>query len=1320
MRSLLILVAVASLALSLSLAHAQNPVTNGGFEEWTAQGVPVDWSILGQVKVSDDAHSGKHSVLMTTTFLDKETGLNRDWAPNSGQQGTMLSELKGGIRFWYKVPDASSDSTLHFFIIPMSKKPIEDTGEPRVDFQVPAAHFGDGKWHQGVMAYDFADKPEVKWVHLSPRIFGSHASLLLDDVEWLPKIGPLLSVARTRWEEDKDRPGERATLTVVVKNCGDEPTRAATVTVKLPPYLRAAGQATAPVPQVVPDDTQDVPFVIEGRRDRADTIDITASVPGVSAEQASAQFRLEPKLEVVELRPQRFILAVGEETVVEAVIRGRGTAICRDVRGELGVDRWLKLSDKSAGPIEVAPGQEQTLKWRVKALQQVPYVGLEAYVTTPTGVNPPIDAHLVIGPPPKEAPDQPGAHIQGDTAWLQGNGIRLVLHKASFGFGIADLQVKSDTWKTVARIPRAGRLVTQTAHSGLEVHQTNEMIDLFGAAQAKGEALSITCREKDWDGANWTCVLTYSLRDGGRNIGVTSTLRSDKPAKPLAFDGPMLYAGEGSFGSAKDEALFPGLEWLDKNEESSNALVIKEGHPHQIRYVPHPNMITIPLMSVHEGRVTVGLLWDAHQKWDGDHDRPAACFASPDRFGYEPTNAHLMGLFVPSVGAEGQPWVKMNDRQATTPYDLPAQRELTLSSILYARADAPDALSAMDEWFRIFGVPQPSAYPRGTPEGEAAFSMQAYLKSLWVPEEKTWWTTRGAGKLLSPQGRPMSFVHDLLKGALVVQDQDPALAEQCRARANEVLAVSPGVPAYSDSSFDYGDADNWLIGSAVQVPMLIAGQGTDGAWRFDANLKAGGVFKGYDYHRLGPDKAAELGTCAAHARDLLRVARMTGSTEAYDAGIKSLRFMNRFRVPRAAQVWEVMVQAPDILAAAEACEAYLEAYQYDGNKEWLDRARQWARGGLPFVYMWQDPKLPFLLGASIPVFGASCETGSWFGRPVQWNGLRHAEAMLKLARYDHSMPWEQLARLITASAMYQQSTNEDDIALWPDSISALDGSKAGWIFSPLQILDNLYTLTGRKQAPDTVILGKLPERIHLNSGAEIKAADWKGDAITAKLAYPARESGFTVLVNVSKPTAVLLDGKPLAERQDLRAGDDPGWRYLESYAMCVVRITRDGEHDVRLDGARCRRSDLTPALSRTVRFEFSESTEGWLPAHAIGDLSVKDGALQVPITAGDPYLTRSAVKVDGSQVREIVVRMRIPALPHPDTGQWYWGTKEAPGFAEERVEVFPVMPEGQWHEYHIAVGDHPQWKGHEITAIRLDPLQAGDPVTVEVDWIHEQ
>ena len=65
--------------------------------------------------------------------------------------------------------------------------------------------------------------------------------------------------------------------------------------------------------------------------------------------------------------------------------------------------------------------------------------------------------------------------------------------------------------------------------------------------------------------------------------------------------------------------------------------------------------------------------------------------------------------------------------------------------------------------------------------------------------------------------------------------------------------------------------------------------------------------------------------------------------------------MEQFRVPRAAQVWEVPVHTPDILAAADAVDAYVEAYRFSRDPRWLRDAVTWARRGLPFVYFWDDP-----------------------------------------------------------------------------------------------------------------------------------------------------------------------------------------------------------------------------------------------------------------------------------------------------------------------------------------------------------------------------
>ena len=90
------------------------------------------------------------------------------------------------------------------------------------------------------------------------------------------------------------------------------------------------------------------------------------------------------------------------------------------------------------------------------------------------------------------------------------------------------------------------------------------------------------------------------------------------------------------------------------------------------------------------------------------------------------------------------------------------------------------------------------------------------------------------------------------------------------------------------------------------------------------------------------------------------------------------------------------------------------------------------------------------------------------------------------------------------------------------------------------------------------------------------------------------------------------------------------------------------------------------------------------------------------------------LKVNGDSVDEVVIRMRTPA---GIGAQFYWGTVDDPGMAEERVFQIPVTADGEWHEYRIPVGAHPQWRGQTVTAVRLDPLSPGENVTVEIDWI---
>ncbi|MEM0011256.1 MAG: hypothetical protein QXT84_06145, partial [Candidatus Bathyarchaeia archaeon] len=668
-----------------------------------------------------------------------------------------------------------------------------------------------------------------------------------------------------------------------------------------------------------------------------------------------------------------------------------------------------------------------------------------------------------------------------------------------------------------------------------------------------------------------------------------------------------------------------------------------------------------------------------------------AVFASPDWF--EGRNAHLMGLFLPSVPQ----WVKENERIASKPYELAKGKTLKLQAYIYATGSAKDSLSAMDKWFALFGVPAPMPIPRGSYLKEVEFSMNAYLRSLWVPEEEQWWTTKGAGPLLSQKGRPPSFLYDLYQGYLLSPTSD--IKAQCKEMIDKMRMKYNLQIAGDDLGFTFDEPVRSLKGLAMQAINLLNQQWEDGSWRFYANRLGTGVFEGYDYRLLGPHNAVEVGTCAYNAWQILRYARMSGDKKFLEAGLKTLEFMKRFTVPRAAQVWEVPVHTPDVLAASDAVDAYIEGYRTTGNKSYLEEAKKWARRGLPFIYMWNEGKFPFMRYASIPVFGASLYEGSWFGRPVQWNGLRYAYALLKLWDYDQSFPWKTIAEGITRSAMYQQDESGENIALWPDSIGAIKGDKASWVFSPMMILKCVYKLLDRDSEPQTQKIGDF----RINYRGKIRNVAFKGGTLSLDILLPSGEPGSVVISGVSKPRRVLVEDKEVKFDYDVNMG------------ILGVKIPPSNRwQSVDIEGVEAKPVSALPELRKFIDFDFQNSDEGWIAQNDIDNLGVNNGYLQGVASGGDPYMVRLGIDVNGDACPRIRIKMKITGGTN---AQFYWTTEDSPNFAEDKVIVFEIISDGQFHEYVLDVGKHPMWKGKRITAIRLDPTNSAPGASFWIEYI---
>jgi len=315
---------------------------------------------------------------------------------------------------------------------------------------------------------------------------------------------------------------------------------------------------------------------------------------------------------------------------------------------------------------------------------------------------------------------------------------------------------------------------------------------------------------------------------------------------------------------------------------------------------------------------------------------------------------------------------------------------------------------------------------------------------------------------------------------------------------------------------------------------------------------------------LGTRGYTTLGDCARPLLQLLRYAGITGDGEVKDAALRGLRFIERFNVPRGAQTWEIPLHTPDVLASAYGVEIYLEAYRLTKDRSYLERAIYWAKTGLPFIYLWNADDQSIMLYGSIPVFGGTWFTGLWFGRLVQWCGLDYAYSLIRLAKYDSSLPWRRIAEGITISGMQQQNwTTEDDPShkgMYPDAFDVTIGRPPyKWDLSPIKILRNLLAIVGHDEELSTVIL----DGVHITSATGITHAERHDGTITVELSKPLSSMSFVLVTDVDEPGGVTADGNVI-HRKSRNRESESWWDYMEDRRFLLIKVKHEDKVVLRI------------------------------------------------------------------------------------------------------------------------------------------------------------
>lgn len=447
-----------------------------------------------------------------------------------------------------------------------------------------------------------------------------------------------------------------------------------------------------------------------------------------------------------------------------------------------------------------------------------------------------------------------------------------------------------------------------------------------------------------------------------------------------------------------EQGLLAGVEYLGRGERSSSRLDIETDE--HLRVEPPPMHLTMPLMAILTGSSSVAMLWT-----DGELQ---PTFAAPDFIDHGP--GHRLGL---------------------------KGRKIAVTIRLGAGWDAGGRLEDAILWaVERRGLPPLPALPRSFAE-QMELSLAAY---------------RGA--ILDQ--RNQGFFHAIVPGARTMPDRGVPFAD-CWSAVFRITGELPDVErlqyggghvSNATSYFVTGRAAEWLEIVDRQARDLRRTQQPDGSYRF------GGEF------RRGHFEDTASGICGKPAFLLLEHASLTGNQESLEAGLRALRFAERFRTPRGAQTWEVPLHTPDILAAAHLVWAHARAFELTADRRHLEHARRWAIRGLPFVYQWSNR--PIMHYATTAVYGAThWQAPNWIGLPVQWCGTVYAYALLLLAPHDSSFDWRQVAEGILICAEQMQYPEGPSIGCLPDAFSLPSQARIPADIQPSVLVDLRLQLAGQ-------------------------------------------------------------------------------------------------------------------------------------------------------------------------------------------------------------------------------------------------------------------
>lgn len=678
-------------------------------------------------------------------------------------------------------------------------------------------------------------------------------------------------------------------------------------------------------------------------------------------------------------------------------------------------------------------------------------------------------------------PKYKNASFAGESVSLKNDYMEFVLYKRLSGWGFGEIY--NAEGRLMGVLDHLGELLVRDQELPMRLEaesytlETNEN----GDQSLILDVASMNVQKK-LDGTSFSNWMRYPFQEDCIVGRVTLTLRKDAPVLTVKHEleakqnlyvkylrGTWLKVGEGSFGTEKDDAILPGVEWLSGKEWSSGSDWFRE--PWYNKYAPMPNKVAIPCMTLsHEGDA-IGLSWDPVKwatRWFNYRKHFAQpVFAVPDFV--ERMNNSLFGLMVPSATNDHDE----NQIYADPPLEMHYGQMVRFDSEIFLCKG--NSLDALCEWIKRHGM---TALPENINTRDYFNNVLDkiaghYASNLWKDEAGFGNDQQGYGK-----GVP-AFLRRYIK------EHDGAFA----GKIADVVGVLKKRITWCDEQTAAAETKKAITteDKIERAYKLISWQREDGAYTFEPD----GRHKSKDDFVVARDFAEPMGQagdtalsmCVSAALELLDTVKVLpeGKDRAaiMNSAEKALEFCMDMTRPEGGDYWETPLHAPNLLAAGQAAVAFYEGYRCLSREDFREKAVYWIRSVIPFTHLWEPENIPMLYNTKPCLCSSDWYFANWVRDHVQWEVLQVFNMScgrgINWAKEDPEIDWNMFHKGVTSAAArwmvdhrkenWMPHNKPETYAMYmrgnfdgcfPDTFNCTTGNYGGMVITPDAIASNVY------------------------------------------------------------------------------------------------------------------------------------------------------------------------------------------------------------------------------------------------------------------------